>query len=354
MFDGISVKLITQEDLYKAGCFDVPNAIDVIENAFLQYRDGKVIFPDKVAQVFDQASQNRINCLPAAVNDIYGMKWVSVFPDNPQKYQIPNLSAVILLSRLDTGFPVAFMEGTLCSNLRTAAVGAVAAKYLAKKDSQVIGFIGAGEQAKAHLMTMMAVRPGIRECRVSSRTEKSEQRFVEQMQRFYPEVNFICCHGDYAKAVCDADIIVTAISGQETILKAQWIKKGAFYCHVAGLEDEFAVAQRADKIVVDDWSVVKHRTQTISQMYKQGLLSDKDIYANLVEIISGKKKGRETDEEFIYFNSVGLSFLDIALATSMYERVTEKNLGSDVLMQEKSMFDFVNDEGVGLWTTRYR
>ena len=353
MFDGISVKLITQADLYKAGCFDVPNAIDVIENAFLQYRDGKVIFPDKVAQVFDQATQSRINCLPAAVNDIYGMKWVSVFPDNPQKYQLPNLSAVILLSRLDTGFPVAFMEGTLCSNLRTAAVGAVAAKYLAKKDSQVIGFIGAGEQAKSHFLTMMAVRPGIRECRIASRTAKSEQKFAEQMCRFYPEVNFVCCNGNYERAVSTADIIVTAISGQETVLKAAWIKDGAFYCHVAGLEDEFAVAQKASKIVVDDWEVVKHRTQTISQMYQQGLLTDDDIYANLIDIITGKKAARENENEFIYFNSVGLSFLDIALANSMYECVAEKGLGRDVLMQEKSMFEFECEEGIGQWTTRY-
>lgn len=353
MFDGISVKLITQEDLYKAGCFDVPNAIDVIEKAFIQRKDGQVIFPDKVAQVFDQTSQSRINCLPAAVNDIYGMKWVSVFPDNPKKYQLPNLSAVILLSELKTGFPVAFMEGTLCSNLRTAAVGAVAAKYLAKKDAKVIGFIGAGEQAKAHFLTMMAVRPEIRECRIASRTGKSEQKFVEQMRRFYPEVNFVCCNSNYESAVSTADIIVTAISGQETILKASWIKDGAFYCHVAGLEDEFAVAQKASKIVVDDWEVVKHRTQTISQMYQKGILSDDDIYANLIDIITGEKLPRENDNEFIYFNSVGLSFLDIALASSMYQRVLEKNLGSDALMQEKSMFEFESDEGIGQWTIRY-
>lgn len=353
MTDGIHVKIITQNDLYQAGCFDVPNAIDVIENAFLEREAGNVVFPDKVAQVFDQESQSRINCLPAAVNDIYGMKWVSVFPENPKKYQLPNLSAVVLLSRLDTGFPVAFMEGTLCSNLRTAAVGAVAAKYLAKENTEVIGFIGAGEQAKAHFLTMMAVRPGIRECRVSSRTAKSEHKFAEQMKRFYPQVNFVCCNGDYASAVSSADIIVTAISGQETILKAAWIKAGAFYCHVAGLEDEFAVAQKATKIVVDEWEVVKHRTQTISQMYQQGLLSDHDIYANLIDIIKGRKIARENDQEFIYFNSVGLSFLDIALATSMYNRVVAQNLGQDVLIQEKSMFDFDDKEGIGQWTTKY-
>ena len=122
---------------------------------------------------------------------------------------------------------------------------------------------------------------------------------------------------------------------------------------MAGLEDEFAVAQKATKIVVDDWEVVKHRTQTISQMYQQGLLTDGDIYANLIDIITGRKPARENENEFIYFNSVGLSFLDIALATSMYERVKENNLGKDVLMQEKSMFKFESEEGIGQWTIRY-
>ena len=349
----ISVKVITQKDLLAAGCFDVPNAIDVIENAFLERENGSVVFPDKVVQVFDQASQSRINCLPAAINNVYGMKWVSVFPENPQRFGLPNLTAVLLLSTLETGFPIAFMEGTLCSNLRTASVGAVAAKYLARQDAQVIGFIGAGEQAKTHFLTMKAVCPSIRTCYIASRTHSSEQKFVEQMQKFHPDVEFICCNSNYSMAVSDADIIVTAISGQETLLKADWIKKGAFYCHVAGLEDEFAVAQKADKIVVDDWEVVKHRTQTISQMYQQGLLTDSDIHANLAEIINGSKKGRETQEEFIYFNSVGLSFLDIALATSMYERVVKKNLGTDVMLQEKSMFEIDDEDGIGEWTIKY-
>lgn len=74
---------------------------------------------------------------------------------------------------------------------------------------------------------------------------------------------------------------------------------------------------------------------------------------NLIDIIIGKKAARENENEFIYFNSVGLSFLDIALATNMYERVAEKNLGTDVLMQEKSMFEFESEEGIGQWTTRY-
>lgn len=341
MNEKITIRIITQQDLLDAGCFNVKKAIDICEKAFLEYADDKVIFPDKISVVFDQETQNRINCLPAGMisENIYGMKWVSVFPENPSKRNLPNLTAMILLSDMQTGFPIAFMEGSLCSNLRTASVGALGAKYLARKNSEVIGFIGAGEQAKAHFLTMKEVCPNIKVCRVASRTAASEAKFIEQMRKFHSDVEFIMCSGDYEKAIIGADIIVTAISAQEQILKSDWIKEGAFYCHVAGLEDEFAVALKADKIVCDSWEVVKHRTQTISQMYKQGLLKDESIYADLHELINGSKCGRQNDKEFIYFNSVGMSYLDVSLANWMYKKVYKLEKGSIVTLKEKSMFN---------------
>ena len=338
----LNMKIISHENLIEAGCFDVNECIKVCEDAFWKYASGDVIFPEKVSVVFDQCTQDRINCLPAGIlsEKVYGMKWVSVFPQNPKERKIPNLTAVTLLSDLETGFPIAFLEGSLCSNLRTAAVGAIGAKFCARKDSRVIGFIGAGEQAKTHFLSMKAVCPQITKCKVASRTHQSEEKFAEQMKKFHPEVEFVMCRGNYEEAARDSDIIITAISGQEKLLQADWIDPGTFYCHVGGLEDDFLVPKKADKIVCDNWEVVKHRTQTISQMYKLGLLSDEDIYANLDELVTGRKKGREYDHEFIYFNSVGMSFVDIALANWMYKKVMEFGNGLDIKMKSKSMFDF--------------
>lgn len=336
-----SICILTQDDLIQAGCFDMNTAIQVCEGALKSFAAGNVIFPDKISVVFDQKTQDRINCLPAGLKDeqVYGMKWVSVFPENPHTRDLPNLSAVVLLSEMVSGFPVAFMEATLCSNIRTAAMSALAAKYLAIPNPTEIGFIGAGDQAKSHFLAMKAQFPGIRYCKVSSRTNQSEQRFIEQMTRFHPEVDFIPCSGDYQKAVCAADIVVTAISGQEKLLQADWIKPGAFYSHVGGLEDDFAVAKKASKIVCDDWNVVKHRTQTISQMYQLGLLQDEDIHADLHQIVSGKKVGRETPQEFIYYNGVGLSYVDVALSNWMYHLATDEGFGKTVELMDRSMFD---------------
>ena len=341
----LSVTIISEKDLIKAGCFNVPEAIAITENAFRKRVEGSVVFPDKVSVIFDVKSQNRINCLPAGLtrDNVYGMKWVSVFPGNPHNYGVQNLSAVIVLSELEHGFPKAFMEGTLCSNLRTAATSAVAAKYLAKKNNKVIGFIGAGAQAKTHLMAMLSVFPSIQICKVASRTIESEQKFISQMKRLYPDLNFIACENSYEKAARNSDIIITAISGQEKLLQSEWISPGTLYCHVGGLEDDFSVPLKASKIVCDEWRVVKHRTQTISQMYKNGLLNDEDIYGDLMDIIVGIKPGRENDEEFIYFNTVGMSYVDVMLANHMYKKVIAEGLGHKTIMQEKSMFD-VNEK----------
>ena len=119
-------------------------AMDAAESAMLAFREEKILFPDKIVQIFNDETQERINCLPATLlpEKICGVKWVSVFPPNPEKYGVQNLSAVIILSEIEHGFPIAFMEGTLCSNLRVGAMGGLAARYLAREDSEVIGFIG--------------------------------------------------------------------------------------------------------------------------------------------------------------------------------------------------------------------
>ena len=337
----LSVKVISQNDLIKAGCFNIPETLRIVEQAFIARANNNVIFPDKVSVIFDERTQNRINCLPAGIpsESVYGMKWVSVFPENPKLYGLQNLSAVIVLSELKYGFPKAFMEGTLCSNLRTGATSAVAAKYLAKKDSEVIGFIGAGEQAKFHLMMMVSALPSLKTCKVSSRTNESEKKFIKQLSKMYPNIQFIACNSDYEKAARDSDVIVTAISGQEKILKGEWVSSGALYCHVGGLEDDYSVAKKANKIVCDDWNVVKHRTQTISRMYKEGLLKDENIYGNLDAIVTGKLKGRESENEIIYFNTVGMSYVDVMLSNSMYKKVQMKGLGLDITLQDKSIFD---------------
>jgi len=335
---------LSQEDLLDAGCFDLRMAIEVAEKSMLAFENHRVMFPEKIVQIFDQVSQNRINGLPATLLDekICGIKWVSVFPRNPKKYDVQNLSAMFLLSEIETGFPVAVMEGTLASNMRVAAIGAIAAKHLARKDAHSIGFIGAGEQAKMHLLGMKVVRPSLKECRVSAKSAIEEEQFIDELSPLLPDIKFICTNTMARDAMVGADILVTATSAQAPLLKAEWMKPGAFYSHIGGWEDEYKVAQQCDKIVCDDWETVTHRTQTLSRMYAEGLLSHNDIHADLHELVSKHKPGRESDEERTYFNAVGLSYVDIALAHAMFTRAQSAHIGQKLDLQESMVFEHHN------------
>ena len=231
------------------------------------------------------------------------------------------------------------MDGTLCSNMRVAAVGALAADLLAKKDVESIGFIGAGEQAKMHLLGMKCVRPNLKICRVAAKTAEDERVFVESLKPLLPDMEFIACNTVLEDAIRDSDIIVTATSAQAPLLKPEWIKDGAFYSHVGGYECDYRVITMADKLVCDDWSVVKHRLSTITRVYKEGLITDDDISGNLVEILDGSRPARESDDEFIVFSAAGLSYVDMAIAHDMFRRAEAKNAGKMVPLQEKMIFE---------------
>ena len=337
----ISITIISQEEVAAVFNGKADAIYDIIEDSFEKYLAGDIIMPDKISQIFDELTQNRINCMPATlINEkICGMKWVSVFPSNASK-GVQNVTGIMLLSELETGFPIAIIDGTLSTKMRTAAVGCVAAKYLAPSKVETIGIIGAGEEARMHFSLLKQMFPEIKECRVSSLCTGIEQGFISVFKDIVPDVKFVSCDNDSHLCASGADIIVTAISGQSPVLKARDITKGGLYIHVGGWEDEYGVAQKANKIVCDDWEVVKHRSQTLCRMYKEGLLKDEDIYANLSELIAGTKAGRESDDEFIYFNSVGLSYIDINFARYIYYETKKQGLGRKIVLAERDVVDY--------------
>ncbi len=336
----IDILVLSSEDIEKVFSGKVGHFLSVIENSFRKYSEGKALLPDKISQIFDEETQNRLNCLPATLLDekICGVKWISVFPTNALK-GMQNVSGAMLLSEIESGFPVAVMDSALCTAFRTAAVGTVAAKYLAKADTQSIGLIGAGEEARMHLSLLKYTFPRINKCYVGAKTTEEELAFIEEIGAVFTDIEFHSCNTNLKEAAVNSDIIVTATSAQAPLLKADWIGRCKLYIHVGGWEDEFEVALKADKIVCDKWDCVKHRTQTISRMYKQGILKDENIYADLQEIITGEKKGRENDE-FVYFNSVGLAFVDIYLANEVYRLAKETGLGNVVPLQTENHYKY--------------
>lgn len=319
--------LLTRSDVREAWGGDAPGAVDAVEGAFRAYATGQVIIPDKASQVFDQETQDRINCMPSTVRTLglAGVKWVSVFPENPSRRGLRNVGGVMVLSSIEDGSTVCVMDASTLTAVRTAAVDALAARYLAKSQTRSITLVGTGEQAAYHARLLAPAGSGIA-VRVSGRTAAHADSLAETLRA--EGLDAESYGSDLARAVGGADIVVTAISGQEPVLKAEWITGGALYCHVGGWEDEYAVPKKADMIVCDNWRALKHRgSPTIARMYVEGLLSDEDVYANLGEIVMGEKPGRSSDEQFIYFNAIGLSFVDVSVAAWLMGRAREKGLG---------------------------
>ncbi len=311
----------------------IDNISGIIEDALKKHGHGKTIVPDKISQIFDQSTQNRINCMPATMLDekICGFKWVSVFPTN-HLLGVRNVHGYTGISEIDTGRMICLCSSSLLTSLRTAVVGSIAAQYLAIRPCKRVAIIGAGEEARHHLIQLRRIFPELESCGIASRTSKSENRFVKDMCKLFPDMEFNENNGDFERVCEGADIVITATSSQEQVLKARSICNGMLYIHVGGLEDEFDIPLKADKIVCDEWNAVKHRTQTISQLYKSNRLRDDQIYADLWEIIDGIKKGRETADEFIYFNSVGLAPVDVYLAYAVYKCAVENKMGIEIDM----------------------
>lgn len=340
-----SIRYYTNEDMAKAALSsDVLAMLDCLEQGFEAYDKGELILPEKASQILDEATQSRVNCMPCTVPGLgYScVKLVSVFPDNV-KDGLPNVSGMILVLSSDNGTPIAMLDAGFPTALRTALVGSLGAKCLAVAQPKSIGMLGSGEEALMHLFVLAKLFPSVKVCRVASRNPKNEKRFADIAAKLFPDLIITCCDSSYEKAARNADIIVTAISGQVPLLKADWVKQGAFYCHVGGIEDEYDVALKADKIVCDSWEALKHRgSPTISHMYRDGVLTDDDIYAELAEIVRGRKPGRETKDEITYFNSIGLAFTDVYMASFLITACDNFGLGQEFHSSPFTAFDLGN------------
>ena len=300
---------------------DIDGLLSAVEGAFLAHDRGEVIFPEQSSQVFDQTTQNRINCMPATVRPLglAGVKWVSVFPENPSRRGIPNVGGLMVLSEIESGQPTCVMDAAFLTALRTAAVDALAARRLAPSGARVVAIVGAGEQARFHAELLSLALPGVEEIRVSGRTPAHVELLCRELSD--GGLRAVAYGSDVEGACSGADVIVTAISGQAPVLKTAWVPPSCLYCHVGGWEDEYGVPLKADKIICDSWEDLKHRgSPTIARMFAEGLLSDSDIHCNLADILVGRKAGREGGE-FIYFNAIGLGFVDVAVAAWLLGKI---------------------------------
>ncbi|MCF8568544.1 hypothetical protein LLE49_27885 [Alicyclobacillus tolerans] len=338
------ITFLSQSDVRQASGFDMNQAIHVMERVFALHDSGDYVLPNKtVLRWGDNESETvigRINSMPGYIGGEFnacGIKWISSSPQNPFKRGLPRAAGLIVLNDPETLLPIAVMDGTLISAMRTGANSGVAAKYLARPNSRVLGLIGAGVQNRTQYMSLSTVLPHLETVKVYDVDVSRAQRFVKEMSTMKPMTFEVVPNAE--EAVRESDVFVTATVTKNPIVKAEWIREGSLYVHVGSNECHFEVIEQTDKIVVDDWTELKHRgVETISIMYQEGRFDENRIYAQLGEVVNGKKMGRENEHEKIYFNSVGLGIEDVALAKEVLSYARIHKIGKKINLWDAAVF----------------
>jgi N-[(2S)-2-amino-2-carboxyethyl]-L-glutamate dehydrogenase len=323
---------LSQEEVIAAGGLDMKMAIDAVEKAFVSVSKGETVIPSKIILELPpgEKERGRMNGLAAHIGgdwEVAGIKWIPSFPKNPYVNDLPRANALIILNDTHTGMPLVVMDGTIISAMRTGAVGGVGAKYLARKDSEVAGLIGLGVQSKTQALALAKTLPSLREIRGYRRTTKKAYEDAKEIEELTGVKTVVA--ENPRDAVQGADVVVTSTCADEPIVKEEWMKKGSLLTHIGSyIEEEYEVVLNSNKIIADDWEVIKHRkTPVLARMFDEGIIKDGDIYANLDEIVASNKKGRETDSERIFFSPIGMPHEDVAFASKVYERAKSKGLG---------------------------
>lgn len=325
----MKVRMISGPEVEKL--ISMEETIEAVERAFRSKGNGKVQMPPKSYVYFDKY-QGDFRTMPAYIEDldIGGTKVVNAHPQNPKKKGLPTVMATILLLSPESGNPIAIMDGTLITRLRTGAAGAIAAKHLARKDSKKVAIIGAGAQARTQLVALDRVLDIETIGVVDIVPEKAEEYAEELGGKLDLDIRAV---ESPKKAVEGSDIVITVTPRRSPVLSDSWISEGM---HINAIGADAPEKQELDgnilrraRIVADDREQASHSGE-ISIPISQGKLTRNDIHGEIGEIVAGKKQGRILNEDITVFDSTGLAIQDIATAWEVYQKAEEEEVGNEM------------------------
>ncbi|MCL0037304.1 alanine dehydrogenase [Dehalococcoidia bacterium] len=303
---------------------DTGEVLKAVEQAFVFQAKGKALMPPKLYLELPQY-QGDFRAMPAYIDGSAGVKWVSVYPDNCRR-DLLSVVATIILCDPNTGYPLAIIDGTYITDMRTGAAGGVAVKHLARRDSSIIGIIGAGMQARTQLLAISEVLPRIDEVKVFDQCEDASRRYAEEMGT---RLNLNVRYAETIGEATEADIVVTTTPSRKPIVKRHHIRPGthinAIGADAKGKQELEADLLKDAKIIVDEIEQAAHSGE-INVPLSEGVITLKGIYGTLGEVVAEKKRGRENDEEITIFDSTGLAIQDIICAKLVYEKAVERDV----------------------------
>ena len=301
-----------------------------IESSLAAQGRGTTVIEPRMHLIPDAKVHGHFNVLRGSIGapiNLAGVKVVGDFVDNYQK-DLPSEMAILNLFDPKTGMPKAILDATSITEMRTGAVTAIGAKYLAPKSAKVLGHIGARGTAYWNVRLLDKLFH-FDEIRVHSRRKDSRDEFAARLSADLGKP--VRTLDNWEETIKGADIVVEAsrLTKPEPLLKTAWIKPGALVVPYGTMSAvEITLTDIMAKIVVDDWGQCKAgQFGALRAHVEAGKLSEKTLHAELGQIVAGLKPGRERADETILFWHRGLSLSDIALGHALLEKAAKKGIG---------------------------
>ncbi|UEX90146.1 2,3-diaminopropionate biosynthesis protein SbnB [Staphylococcus ratti] len=326
---------LNRTDIEQAGGAHSSVYVDALTEALKAHAEQKFVQPLKPylrANGKDGHIADRIIAMPSYIgleDPVSGIKWIGSKHDNPSKRQMERASGVIILNDPETNYPIAVMEASLISSMRTAAVSVIAAQHLAKKGFTDLTIIGCGLIGDRQLQSMLEQFDHIKNVYVFDQFESASAAFVERWKAARSDLNFV--QAQTAKeAITQGDVVITCTVTDQPYIEYDWLKKGAFVSNISIMDVKKEVFLKADKVLVDDWSQANREKKTINQLVLEGRFSRDDLHAELGQLLTGEKPGRENDDEIILLNPMGMAIEDISSAYYIYKAAKAQNIGTSL------------------------
>lgn len=338
-----SVKFLflSQEDVTASGGLDMTAFVDNVETSFSLFDKGETMEPDPPMLIFgEHAAGRRVTMHPAYIGgdiNTVGLKWTPANPDNPKTINMPRATALDILNDPITGHPLALMDGTVISAMRTGAVTGVGFKFLGRPGSSVVGLLGTGVMARTNLMGLKEVMPDLKNVKVFDlQTEKAEAWAKEMSEKLDVSIRSV---SSAQECVEESDVVVgcTTVTTDQRYVEAGWFRDGVLYSNISDNDATFDAVLSCDKLVVDSprqFSI----PVVIGLMADEGLISFEGCHGTIGEIINGKKPGRESDSEKIFYSCLGLGVHDIINARRIYDEAVKQGRGVELQLWKEPIW----------------
>jgi len=319
------ILLLTPREIQSLLTLD--ECMGAVEHAFRAYGEGRVV-PPAVLSMHTAAGGFHVKAGLLGLDRLYfAAKVNGNFPENSSRFGLPTIQGVIVLCDAENGTPLAVMDSREITSLRTAAATAVAAKFLARQDSQTITICGCGNQGRIQLKALSRVRP--------LETAFAYDRDGEQALRFSQDLisdlrMSVVPVSNLTAAVRQSDICVTCTTSRQPLLGSDDVSPGTFIAAVGAdnpqKQELHPSLMAASKIVCD----ILEQCAVMGDLHhalEAGVVTRANVYAELGEVVAGKKPGRESQEEITIFDSTGMALQDVAAAALLYEKARRDGSG---------------------------